>query len=106
MYTPGFALSQVRCILWSQDDSRLISCSLDGAIYEWNVQACKRENESVLKGCSYTSLAITSDLRTTFAVGSDQTLKEIILPDSNVNNIPYMHTLYLHTYIAFCVYMR
>ncbi len=76
---------QVRCILWSQDDSRLVSCSMDGAIYEWNVQACKRENENVLKGCSYTSLAITADLKTTFAVGSDRTLKEINLPESNVH---------------------
>ena len=57
---------------------------MDGAVYEWNVQECKREGESVLKSCSYTSLAITPDLRTTFAVGSDCTLKEIILAESNV----------------------
>ena len=77
-------LLQVRCIRWSPDDSRLISCSMDGAVYEWNVQECKREGESVLKSCSYTSLALTPDLRTTFAVGSDCTLKEIILAESNV----------------------
>ena len=53
-------------------------------MYEWNVQECKREGESVLKSCSYTSLALTPDLRTTFAVGSDCTLKEIILAESNV----------------------
>ena len=93
---------QVRCIRWSQDDSRLISCSMDGAIYEWNVQACKRENENVLKGCSYTSLAITADLKTTFAVGSDRTLKEINLPESNVNIailcviISLIHSIQLH----------
>ena len=57
---------------------------MDGAVYEWNVQECKREGESVLKSCSYTSLALTPDLRTTFAVGSDCTLKEIILAESNV----------------------
>ena len=57
---------------------------MDGAVYEWNVQECKREGESVLKSCSYTSLALTPDLRTTFAVGSDRTLKEIILAESNV----------------------
>ena len=91
--------TQVRCILWSADDSHLISCSMDGAIYEWNVQACKRENESVLKGCSYTSLAITPDLRTTFAVGSDRTLKEIILQDSNVST----SHLCMYTYNAMCI---
>ena len=57
---------------------------MDGAVYEWNVQECKREGESVLKSCGYTSLALTPDLRTTFAVGSDCTLKEIILAESNV----------------------
>ena len=77
-------LPQVRCIMWSPDDSHLVSCSMDGAVYEWNVEMCKRERESVLKTCSYTSLALTPDLRTTFAVGSDCTLKEIILADSNV----------------------
>ena len=71
--------------MWSSDDTRLVSCSMDGAIYEWNVQAFKRERECVLKTCSYTSLAMTPDLRTTFAVGNDHTLKEIILQDSNVS---------------------
>ena len=70
--------------MWNSDDTRLISCSMDGAIYEWNVESFKRERECVLKTCSYTSVALTPDLRTTFAVGNDHTLKEIILQDSNV----------------------
>ena len=72
--------------MWNPDDTRLISCSMDGAIYEWNVESFKRERECVLKTCSYTSVALTPDLRTTFAVGNDHTLKEIILQDSNVSN--------------------
>lgn len=75
---------KVRCIVWSPDDSRLVTCSMDGAVYEWTVQSYKRERECVLKSCSYTSLAVTPDLRTTFAVGSDRTLKEMILADSNI----------------------
>ncbi len=71
-------------MMWSQDDSQLVSCSVDGAIYDWNIQECKRERECVLKSCGYTSLTFTADLRTTFAVGSDRTLKEINLQDSNV----------------------
>lgn len=50
---------------------------MDGAVYEWNVTSYKREGESVLKSCSYTSVAVSPDSRTTFAVGSDRTLKEI-----------------------------
>ncbi len=65
---------------------------MDGAVYEWNVQACKRERECVLKSCSYTSLAMTPDLRTTFAVGSDRTLKEIVLADSNVSGCVQIQT--------------
>ena len=70
---------------WSPDDSHLISCSADGAVYDWNIQDCKRERECVLKTCSYTSLTFTSDLRATFAVGSDRTLKEINLQESSVS---------------------
>lgn len=50
---------------------------MDGAVYDWNVTSYKREGESVLKSCSYTSVAVSPDSRTTFAVGSDRTLKEI-----------------------------
>ena len=70
-------------MIWSQDDSKIISCGMDGAVYEWNVTSYKREGESVLKSCSYTSVAVSPDSRTTFAVGSDRTLKEIC--DSQVN---------------------
>jgi len=78
-------IKQVRCIKWSPDDSHLLSCSMDGAVYDWSVQACKREREYILKSCSYTSLAFTADLKTTFAVGSDRTLNQINLQDSSVS---------------------
>lgn len=57
---------------------------MDGAVYEWNVLSGKREKECVLKNCSYTSVALSPDMRSTFAVGSDRTLKEMILSDSQV----------------------
>ena len=77
---------QVRCLVWSPDDTSVISCSMDGAIYEWNVLQCRREKECVLKTCAYSCVALSSDLRSTYAVGSDHTLKEIILADANVSN--------------------
>ena len=58
---------------------------MDGAIYEWNVLACRREKECVLKTCAYTSISLSPDLRSTFAVGTDHTLKEIILAEANVS---------------------
>jgi hypothetical protein len=56
---------------------------MDGAIYDWSLKdisglsgnGVKREGESILKTCSYTSAISTPDGRSIFAVGSDKTLK-------------------------------
>ncbi|XP_047677974.1 cilia- and flagella-associated protein 57 isoform X2 [Tachysurus fulvidraco] len=68
---------KVRSVVWSSDDSRVVSCGMDGAVYEWNVLSGQRESESVLKSCSYTSVAFSHNTRSTLAVGNDHTLKEI-----------------------------
>jgi len=68
---------KVRSVVWSADDSKLISCGMDGAVYEWDTATGKRTSESVLKSCSYTGVTVTPDGKTTFAAGSDKTLKEI-----------------------------
>ncbi|XP_052403711.1 cilia- and flagella-associated protein 57 [Carassius gibelio] len=68
---------KVRAIAFSADDSRLVSCGMDGAVYEWNTLTGARESESVLKTCSYTGVTISSDAKTFFAVGTDCSLKEI-----------------------------
>ena len=78
-------LPQVRSIVWNSEDTHLVSCSTDGAVYEWNMQAYRREKDCVVKNCSYSSVAITADLKATFAVGSDCTLKEINLADAAVS---------------------
>ena len=57
---------------------------MDGAVYEWNVLLAKREKECVLKNCVYTCVASSPDLKSTFAVGSDRSLKEMNLADSQV----------------------
>jgi len=74
---------KVRSVVWSADDSKIVSCGMDGAVYEWDSYNGKRVGESVLKSCSYTSVAITPDGKNTFAVGSDKTLKEVV--DSQVS---------------------
>ena len=68
---------KVKSIVWSADDSKIVSCGMDGAVYEWETATGKRVGESVLKSCSYTGVSVTPDGKTTFAVGSDKTLKEI-----------------------------
>lgn len=76
----------MRGIEWSLDDTRLVSCGMDGAVYEWNTQTGKRESESVLKSCSYTGVAFSSDYKTILAVGTDLTLKEIQDCQASNNN--------------------
>lgn len=81
--TGGLHPRQVRSIAWTADDSKLISCGTDGAVYEWSLSSGKRETECVLKSCSYNCVTVSPDAKIIFAVGSDQTLKEIA--DSSVS---------------------
>ena len=81
--TGGLPPRQVRSIAWNPDDSKLVSCGTDGAVYEWSLSSGKRETECVLKSCSYNCVTVSLDAKIIFAVGSDQTLKEIA--DSSVS---------------------
>ena len=72
-----FAAMKVRSIVWSADDTKMVSCGLDGAVYEWDAASGRRTGESVLKSCAYTCVDVTPDGKTTFAVGSDKKLKEV-----------------------------
>ncbi|XP_068879220.1 cilia- and flagella-associated protein 57 [Aphelocoma coerulescens] len=68
---------KVQAIKWSADDTKFVSCDTHGAVYEWNLLTGKKESECVLKTCIYSSISLTYDAKIIFAVGSDQTLKEI-----------------------------
>ncbi|CDS41242.1 WD repeat containing protein 65 [Echinococcus multilocularis] len=68
---------KIRCLLWSTDDNKLISCGMDGAVYEWDPYTGKRVNENVMKSCSYSCVTATEDAKTSYAVGSDRKVKEI-----------------------------
>ncbi|XP_054576786.1 cilia- and flagella-associated protein 57 isoform X2 [Eptesicus fuscus] len=84
---------KIRSIAWNADDSKLISCGTDGAVYEWNLSTGKRETECVLKSCSYNCVTVSPDSKIIFAVGSDHTLKEIA--DSSVlREIPAFDVVY------------
>ncbi len=74
----SFLFIQVRQLVWSPDDTRLFSCGMDGAVYEWEVATSKRLHEAVLKACGYTGLGLNADAKTVFAVGTDRKIKEIV----------------------------
>ena len=67
----------MRALAWSDDDTHLISAGADGAVYDWHLQDQRRERESVLKGCSYTSVVTAADGLALFVAGSDRKLKEL-----------------------------
>ena len=77
---------KVRSMAWSADDSKMVSCGVDGAVYEWSMKDFKRAGEHVLKACNYSAVACTPDGKNMFAVGSDKKIKEIM--DSNVIKDP------------------
>ncbi|KFP73281.1 WD repeat-containing protein 65, partial [Acanthisitta chloris] len=68
---------KIHAVKWNADDTKIVSCDTHGSVYEWNLLTGKRESECVLKSCIYSSIALSSDAKIIFAVGSDQTLKEI-----------------------------
>ena len=70
-------LWQIRGLQWSPDDRTLISCGLDGGVYEWLIDEGKRNGECVTKGHHYSSLLYTPDLKNILVVAADSSIKEI-----------------------------
>ncbi|KAI6655110.1 WD repeat-containing protein 65-like [Oopsacas minuta] len=85
---------KVRSLAFSKDDQRLISCSADGAVYEWSIAKGCREGEAVHRQCIYTSLTLSPDAKTSYVVGSDGNIKELVLMDGHeVRRVPAEDTV-------------
>jgi WD40 repeat protein len=77
---------KVKSICWSANDATIITAGSEGAIYEWSLkdisgfggQGIRRESESILKTCSYSSVCLSTDGKTIYAVGSHKSIKEIV----------------------------
>ena len=68
--------NRVRAVVWTDNDAELVSCGADGAVYEWNLATSRRVSENVIKQCQYNGVAVTKDMRSIVAVGSES-IKEI-----------------------------
>jgi len=68
---------KVRQVIWSADDSKLISCGQEGAVYEWEILTQKRVNEIIMKTCAFSSVTASPESKSMYAVGNDKTIKEI-----------------------------
>uniref|UniRef100_A0A8B9PRZ5 Cilia and flagella associated protein 57 n=1 Tax=Apteryx owenii TaxID=8824 RepID=A0A8B9PRZ5_APTOW len=84
---------KICAVKWSADDAKLVSCDTHGAVYEWNLLTGKRESECVLRSCKYSSIALSPFAKIIFAVGSDQTLKEIS-ESSILHEVPAFDVVY------------
>ncbi|NXT29628.1 CFA57 protein, partial [Syrrhaptes paradoxus] len=95
---------KIHAVKWSADDAKLVSCDTHGAVYEWNLLTGKREAECVFKSCIYSSIALSSDDKIIFAVGSDQTLKEI--SESSIQHeVPAFGVVYTAVAVSHSGYM-
>uniref|UniRef100_A0A336LBT2 CSON008297 protein n=1 Tax=Culicoides sonorensis TaxID=179676 RepID=A0A336LBT2_CULSO len=68
-------------LVWSQNDSKLVSSGKEGSIYEWDTLSGKRINEIVQKGVEYRCLALSNDATSIFAITNNGILREIVKSD-------------------------
>ncbi|CAI9739343.1 ciliaflagella57-likeassociated and flagella-associated 57-like [Octopus vulgaris] len=68
---------KVKTTAWFMDDNHLLSCGLDGAVYDWELKTGKRIGQCVLKSCAYNDVVYNPETKNVYAVGSDHSLKEI-----------------------------
>lgn len=63
---------------WMIGDEGLVTCGMDGAVYEWKIteDGLKRHKESIVKSCGYHSICV--DDRSIYAIGDDRILREIV----------------------------
>ncbi|ORX44505.1 WD40 repeat-like protein [Piromyces finnis] len=88
---------KINSVKWSKDDTKMVSCGKDGAVYLWSVEnsSKRREGEHVLKNCDYTCAVLAHNNSSIYVVGSDKALKEI--EDSQVTR--EMNTKEVYTQI-------
>lgn len=66
---------KTKSIYWSSDDTRIISCGMDGKIYDWNARTGKKEWEHDSIGVSFSSVCYSPDSKYVYALASDGVLK-------------------------------
>ncbi|KAK2962662.1 putative cilia- and flagella-associated protein 57 [Blattamonas nauphoetae] len=73
-------IAPIRVMSFSESDRFLYSAGMDGALYQWNLEASnepfRREHEHVLSGCNYSGI-VAGD-RQVAVCGSDLMLREVV----------------------------
>ncbi|CAH0564937.1 unnamed protein product [Brassicogethes aeneus] len=69
---------RIKGLSWAAEDRILGSCGTEGAVYEWDVGNSMRINEVIIKSNSFYDCAMTSNGKSTYAVGNDGRLRELV----------------------------
>jgi len=75
---------QVEGIAWSQDDTRLITCGVDGAMYTWDTASGVRLEEIVTKHSPYFGVSTIASGKTCFLTSGKDSLK--VIHEAQVTN--------------------
>ena len=66
---------RVKSVFWNVDDTKIVSCGVDGAVYEWTPKEFQRQKEHVKKGTEYGCVVGSPDGENAYAVGLDAVTK-------------------------------
>ncbi|XP_050439079.1 cilia- and flagella-associated protein 57-like [Adelges cooleyi] len=83
----------ISAMQWSRNDTKLITCGLDGAIYEFNMRTGEREMDIVHPEIVYVDLAVSKDTSRIFPIAQDGRFREIFNQTMSMT----MNDLYLIT---------
>jgi hypothetical protein len=67
----------VTSLFWTQRDLKLVSCGVEGAIYDWDIPSGTRVAEIISEGRIFSNVVATSDGKTSFGTGSDGCITEV-----------------------------
>lgn len=88
-------------MVWAPNDTKLVTCGLDGAIYVFNTKSGERDMDIVHPNSIYMDLAISNDTNQIFPAAQDGRFREIhnqSVRDRRINHfvvrqfITYTHT--------------
>jgi len=74
--------SKVKALYWGNNDTSIVSCGQDGAVYQWDWYEGKRLAEYVQKGTVFNCAICTEN--SVISVGNDRMMKELELPELQV----------------------
>lgn len=69
--------NKVWSIQWNAEDTKLVTCSSDGIVIEWDMRGYRPLRLHQTRGIYYTSAVFGLDAKTLMAAGGDKGIKEL-----------------------------